>query len=608
MTLLLRGYVGQSGGNETSLRVVLPIVETEEHQLLVATTLGWTQTDGVRVREPDEVVRFGTELPEVNTAVREGELLLIAGPVFRLDLEAIGGPQLDGWAELPDGSGSSYVVVSVDDARSTMNSVDELAVDTFWSGLQDVLETGDALTETLAALALISSSETLPREEFYIASLAATEVLPDAVRHSAAELMAVAEAEMGASAQIVERNTRLRLRQRSGPPADRVSSDDGAPAPVRALERLTLSQLMGAPSPALFRALAAGLGTSRIRGQAFPFDLQESSPGGRGRAVDATTVMMVSDLLLGEFRDVPIAYTLPPDPRRLQLARGGLLFALAQGRPDDEDLVSWLEPWHPTSHLYRQALLRYEDNDSVARLPSVEADMLTLVNPHRHGASEDQATIITNYVESWLYRRSRALGDPHEASPAAGVYAAGEVVRQLFLNIREYAALDRDDTDPRGSTSLIQVFFTRGGGLRGANRLYLLVLDTGVGLPARVRELQGDPDLPATKTVVGVLDGTFRRHRPNRGWGLHDIYEACLGPGPAEGPLARMTIIAGDTRDGQCVFSSNTAEHGVENIFAASWPIPYKGTSVLVELPLIARPVRNPEFRRDPAEHQLRLV
>jgi hypothetical protein len=283
------------------------------------------------------------------------------------------------------------------------------------------------------------------------------------------------------------------------------------------------------------------------------------------------------------------------------MARGGLLFAFAsEASPIGPSPRSWLRPWHQSSAAYRRELFNDEDTATGADKcwESAQRYLITLVNPHRHGGGEEQGANITNYLDTWLWRRASALahlsgGDELDDM----VKKSTEIARQLFLNIREYAGLDRQRRGDHRDTSLMQVFFTRGGGARSGNRLYVLVMDTGVGIPTRVREMQEDVDMPADKALQGALDGSFRQLRANRGWGLSDIREACAQasalriPGTAPG---RMLIAAGDLdRANQSTVASMVFDdsRGYETFQTSN--VPFQGTCVLVELPLRIGSERN---------------
>jgi hypothetical protein len=591
MSNRLWGFVGQYRGNENALRVALPILSDDAGDLLVVDRREWSGEDDWRRVRDDAGTRFGTRIePPLAGDIDPGCILLVAGPMYIGNATKVGAANWAGWHETS--SGSLVCVTTPDEAARIETEIGEFALQFFWDELQDTVNGFGDLGSADAAVEILGSSATIDRSEFYLASLAVSDMgIVNAP--SREQLLDVAAAELGIAPEVLLRSVDLRrrsLRRKRHAWTQLPAEETAKVAPIVAL---TLGHLTAAPSEAMFRAIVAGLEAAEEAGRPFALRLNHSDAGATSRIrLDTTTLLLVTDLLLGRFKEVELAVELPKSRQLgIQLARGGLLFAVAQGHDGEnsnDHLKSWLRPWHQSSQPYRRAL--FTDPSEHGRGPFLEAvqrNLVSIVNPHRHGGSEEEALGIAAFVATWLYRRTRALSSGGgEAEQLATM--AGEVIRQLFLNVREYAALGRDD-DTTPDLSLLQVFFTRGGA-RSANRLYLLSLDLGVGIPLCVRELQQDSDLPVTKTIIGVLDGTFRQFRPNRGWGLHDIYKACeyhsnhrVGSAPA----ARMLVFAGDRSDPTVGVVANNVPDGDANPSAEAWRVPFQGTGVLVELPLL---------------------
>lgn len=591
MSTSVWGFVGQYRGNENALRLALPILSDDTGDLLVIRRCNWsTDADWKRIANEDGT-RFGTKIESpLSGNVEPGSVLLVAGPLYVGNSTKVGAANWAGWHFT--GDGSLICLTTPEQAARIDSEISELALQIFWEELQDLSNGfGDAATAD-AAVEILGSSATIDRSEFYLASIAMADVTARTARVGE-QLVEVATAELGITPDVLLRSVDLRRRlwQRERPLSSHAATDPaGSVTPINAL---SLGHLVAAPSEAFFRALVAGLDAAEKAGA--PFSLRLNEVGGRsasGLRLDTSTVLLVTDLLLGRFKDVELAVELP-EARHLgiQLARGGLLFAVAQGHAGESihsPLKSWLRPWHQSSQLYRRALFADPNaRDEGLLMGAVQRNLVSLVNPHRYGGSEEEAAGVAAFVSTWLYRRARSLSATGGDEAEQLATTAGEVMRQLFLNIREYAALARDD-ESKPDLSLLQVFFTRGG-TRSANRLYLLSLDLGVGIPLRVRELQQDAELPVTKTIIGVLDGTFRQFRPNRGWGLHDIYDVCVHHSDrreSSAPAARMLVFAGDHNDSTVSVVANNAPEKDTSPTADGWRIPLQGTGVLVELPL----------------------
>jgi hypothetical protein len=591
VTYRLWGFVGQLRGNELAARRALPIVLDERDRLWVAQTPAWTGEHGLRcVGDEDDASRFGTALvPTPRLEVAPGQVVIVVGPAYQAAADALG---LRAFSHLLSSAADfRYRVATPGEAEAVSRAVDALVLDRFWTSLEqaatDALGPSDQVTH---ALNLLSVSDTLERSEYYIAALASQKLFSSPRAAPSDDLLALAAAELGLPPEPLMTTALLRVAYWSRQP-----QSSFGPARRRPIQMLTLTHLTRPPTPILMEEIAVGLEEARTAGREYKVDLRPTNQSVTPSALrlDTGTMLLVTNLLIAAYRDVPLDVALP-ETRHLgvQLARGGLLFALARAtaaNDSKEVLSSWLQVWHQSSLTYRQALFSETDVLAAPRqFSSTQRYLMTLINPHARGGSEEQAAQIASYLGTWIWRRATNLAGDAEGDLEPIATTAAEVMRQLFLNIREFAGLDRSPSADRRDSSLLQVFFTRGG-TSSSNRLYLLVLDTGMGIPARVRELQQDADIPAVKALLGVLDGTFRQWRPNRGWGLSDIHEACIKHSerrPVGSPAARMLLASGDAGAADISAVAALMPDRSAPPSADAWRVPIQGTCVLVELPL----------------------
>ena len=292
-------------------------------------------------------------------------------------------------------------------------------------------------------------------------------------------------------------------------------------------------------------------------------------------------VLLLVRALAARAAEQQISVSLPlNEGLRNQLARGGLFFALANaplGLAEDAEFPhtlrqQWAQPWMAGSPEWRQTLFSPEEyGETVLPAEPVQPDLLTFINPHRADSTDVAEQIAEDAARPWLNRligRSQRLTRRDREWLVSRV---GLVVEQLVKNIRDHARLRR------GGSSLVQVFRTAGGGEQSVNRLYVAVLDDGVGIVKSVREsfgVEGTSAEVLATTVAGRLPGYGR----DRGEGY-----AAIGRAIARYGGGRVFAACGD-ENGHATWaeyrpSSNSLQSG-------RLALPLKGTVVVAQLHL----------------------
>jgi hypothetical protein len=259
------------------------------------------------------------------------------------------------------------------------------------------------------------------------------------------------------------------------------------------------------------RTLRSAPGTSAV------MDLSPASSGAsQHRRLDLMALAMLSNVLVTAERKRPIVALVPQDDNLLrQLARAGLLFALAQrpgpsalqviaadhslfmSQPDWADLSAWRRNWTPDDGAFRQSVLT-----SVAG-PSkpwalVQPGFVTFKNPHlaveRHRLTRE---LNTNLLSRWT---PQVLEDYGVGGSDAGklVLSISAAVNELVLNFAIHpfgtitgAPPTRRDIPKDRQVGYVALYTTDGGGDDSGNRLHVVVADGGHGIPATLR-----PKLP----------------------------------------------------------------------------------------------------------------
>ena len=236
--------------------------------------------------------------------------------------------------------------------------------------------------------------------------------------------------------------------------------------------------------------------------------------------------MVVSNLLVGRFRDVPVTVRIP-DSRglNLQLARGGFFFALANrplvnwaGEAPERwsrTARSWVHPFHPSdAEMRRQALVDVKDpeHESWVVRAAFQRYLLSVMHPHNRPARHLRHDL-RQIAGRWLSSRLHITPGSEMVGTLADCL---EVFYQIVVNVPDHASLRSEPT----GCSLGQVYATLGGGRDSHNRLHFTILDNGVGLPHRVRILYTDRLRTAEQALRDAVMGRLPRPAGGRGIGL----------------------------------------------------------------------------------------
>jgi len=238
------------------------------------------------------------------------------------------------------------------------------------------------------------------------------------------------------------------------------------------------------------------------------------------------SVMVVANLLVGRFRDVPIALRIPSSKGlRLQLARGGFFFALAN-RPSvrwvdqapeewGRAAEAWVNPFHPSDkRMRREALVDVRDPQSESWVvhAAFQRYLLSVMHPHTRPARFLYRDL-RQIAGRWLSGRLRIRPGSEMVQTLSDCL---EVFYQIVVNVPDHASL-RSSTS---GCSLGQVYATLGGGRHSYNRLHFSIIDNGVGLPHRVNKLYPDRTRKAEDALRDALMGRLPRPPGGRGVGL----------------------------------------------------------------------------------------
>ena len=238
------------------------------------------------------------------------------------------------------------------------------------------------------------------------------------------------------------------------------------------------------------------------------------------------SVMVVANLLVGRFRHLPVTVRIP-DSRalNLQLARGGLFFALANREqvtwaddvPEEWDRAAegWIRPFHPNDEkMCREALVdtRSPEADSWIVRAAFQRYLLSLMHPHLR-PPQHLYRDLRRIAGSWLGGR---LDVAPRSDMSSTLVDCVELFYQIVVNVPDHAELANE---PAGC-SLGQVYATLGGGRDSHNRLHFTVLDNGLGVPHQVNAKYRDRARSAEDALRDAVAGNLPRRAGGRGVGL----------------------------------------------------------------------------------------
>ena len=225
-------------------------------------------------------------------------------------------------------------------------------------------------------------------------------------------------------------------------------------------------------SPSGLVGFAEALARSECDSQPFVLDLTDESIAGDSTPsairLYVPSVMVVANLLVGRFRDVPVTVLLPTSRGlNLQLARGGLFFALANRSnvtwaneaPELWDRVAdaWTHPFHPSdTAMFREALVSDRDvhRDSWVIRAAFQKYLLSVIHPHTRPARTLRADL-QRIARRWLSTRLRVA---HGSELVKTLVDCAEVFYEIVVNVPDHPRLGADP----GGCSLGQMYATLG--------------------------------------------------------------------------------------------------------------------------------------------------
>jgi len=379
------------------------------------------------------------------------------------------------------------------------------------------------------------------------------------------------------------------------------------------MERSTAARSLTSFNPQQLAAFAGQLERAEFENTPCELDLCDDAIAGSASPsavrLSIPAVMVVSNLLVGRFRDVPVTVRIP-DSRglNLQLARGGFFFALANrprvswtgDAPEEWSAAAraWVHPFHPSDAAMRRAALvdvRDPEHDSWVVRAAFQRYLLSVMHPHNRPARHLRRDLL-QIAGRWLSSR---LHVKPGSEMVATLGDCLEVFYQIVVNVPDHASLRSSPT----GCSLGQVYATLGGGRESHNRLHFSVLDNGVGLPHRVGRLYRDRTRSAEEALRDAVMGRLPRPAGGRGVGLHLVHriasqntEGLRGVGGA----SSIRIVTNGDIDGSAAclrWSPGSDEPHTSSVT----DLPVLGTLVWVSLGLESR-------IPDGGSHQLELT
>ena len=379
------------------------------------------------------------------------------------------------------------------------------------------------------------------------------------------------------------------------------------------MERLTAATSLTTFDPLGLAAFARHLEEAELHGSICVLDFSDQAVAGSARPsavrLSIPSIMVVSNLLVGRFRDVPVAVRIPETRGlNLQLARGGFFFALANrprvswaGEAPEQwsrTAEAWVHPFHPSdAAMRREALVDVKDpeHDSWVVRAAFQRYLLSVMHPHNRPARHlrhDLRQVAGRWLSSRLHVKpgSEMVGTLTDCL---------EVFYQIVVNVPDHASLRSSPT----GCSLGQVYATLGGGRDSHNRLHFTVLDNGVGLPHRVSILYKDRDRSAEEALRDAVMGRLPRPVGGRGVGLDLVRriasqytEGLRGVGGA----SSIRIVTGGDVDGSASYLEWSPDSDEPDTSSVNG-LPVQGTLVWVSLGLENR-------FADEGAHQLELT
>lgn len=278
--------------------------------------------------------------------------------------------------------------------------------------------------------------------------------------------------------------------------------------------------------------------------------------------VNIPAALILSNLLVGRFRELPVKVRLP-DSRglNLQLARGGVFFALSNrtditwvdGVPTSWNRIAdaWTQPFHPSdAGMYREALATTRDlnRDEWVVRAAFQRYLLSVMHPHLRPATSLREDL-ERIARKWLSSR---LAVAQGSELVATLRDCAEVFYEIVVNVPDHAGIAAQ----ADGASLGQMYATLGGGRDSHNRLHFSVMDNGVGMASRVNEKFTDRHRTAQEALVDSVQGALPRRVGGRGVGLHRVHQIAsqhaAGLRGAGGASSIRIISTGDT-DGDAV-------------------------------------------------------
>ena len=366
-------------------------------------------------------------------------------------------------------------------------------------------------------------------------------------------------------------------------------------------EATSLARSLTSFDPPRLAAFARQLERAEHDGRHFELDLGDEAIAGSASPsavrLSIPAVMVVSNLLVGRYRNVPVAARVPGSRGlNMQLARGGFFFALANrpgvswvgDAPDEWTSAarSWSHPFHPSdAEMRRAALVDVKDpeNDSWVVRAAFQRYLLSVMHPHNRPARHLRGEL-QQIAGRWLSGRLDVKPGSEMTTTLGDCL---EVFYQIVVNVPDHASLRSNAS----GCSLGQVYATLGGGRESHNRLQFTVLDNGVGLPHRVRQLYKDRRRKAGEALRDAVMGRLPRPAGGRGVGLHLVRriasqytEGLRGVGGA----STIRIITNGDVDGSASWlewSPGSAEPRTSSVE----DLPVRGTLAWVSLGLKSR-------------------
>jgi len=320
-----------------------------------------------------------------------------------------------------------------------------------------------------------------------------------------------------------------------------------APSPADEASTVQISGISGREA---LRAVASHIDRLRRERAHEPVALDLSELRGQDRRVTPQWGAVLTNLLMTEYGDLPFTVALPRDTSaQLQLARSGLWFALARHKgvqwdslPDAQDRVlrRWRADWQPANG--QQALFTFVGDRADDVPKQIERELVAFLNPNRVPRSSDR---LDRDAITYPWLRDLVHVNPEMASNRE--LLAKELslaTKELLDNVRHHA-----NVRPDGQCS-ISLFITGDGGL-DRSRLYLSVLDTGVGIPSTIRRnyvgVANVSALSDAEMVSAAFNGQLPRRQRDRGRGLNRIQAL------VQRTQGRLFVAAGPSESGAVV-------------------------------------------------------